>query len=854
MTDPVGNVRSVPIEEELKTAYLDYAMSVIVSRALPDVRDGLKPVHRRILYTMNEMGLNSSASYRKCAAIVGDVMGKYHPHGDQAIYDALVRLAQDFSLRFPLVDGQGNFGSVDGDPAAAMRYTEARMTAISAEILADIEKDTVEFVENYDGTRMQPSVLPAKLPNLLINGSSGIAVGMATNIPPHNLGEVVRATQALIDDPEMNTDALCEHLLGPDLPTGATIFRFDRRRNPVTGEWEEIDAIRDMYRHGRGRVVMQAQVAFEETRAGRTAIVATSIPYQVNKSNLLEKIADLVKSGRIDGIADMRDESDRDGMRIVIECKRDAAPRKVLNNLFKHTALKMAFNANMVALVDGQPQTLSLKQMLQHHIDWRQVVVRRRTEFDLQKARDRAHILEGLKTALDNLDAVIKTIRESADVETARRNLMERFGLSEVQANAILEMQLRRLAALERQKIEDEYVAIIQKIAELEDILANPKRVLQIIRDELGELDLKYGQDRRTRIEGSADKELSDDDLIADEDVVITISGRGYIKRQPLVTYRRQARGGKGIIGARTVEEDAVGHLLVANTHDWALFFTDRGRVFSSKVHQVPDATRQAKGMPIINLEGVQVDSGERVLATITLPDFEPGYNLVMATVRGMVKKTPIEKFERVRSTGIRAITVAEDDKLAWVAVSSGEDDIILATAMGRIARFHEEEVRPMGRDAAGVIGIRLANKSDRVVVMGVLPDDMDILVLTETGYGKRVPNSEFRPKHRGGQGVRLISLEGAKSGKVAAVELVDESDDELLLISREGQVVRTDVQSINRYGSAARGVIVMRLNEGDSVAGIAVFRAGLAEHRGVGENGGDGPDDGPGSEGAAQA
>jgi DNA gyrase subunit A len=855
MTDQVGNVRSVPIEEELKTAYLDYAMSVIVSRALPDVRDGLKPVHRRILYTMNEMGLSSSSSYRKCAAIVGDVMGKYHPHGDQAIYDALVRLAQDFSLRFPLVDGQGNFGSVDGDPPAAMRYTEARMTAISAELLADIEKDTVEFVENYDGTRMQPSVMPAKLPNLLINGSTGIAVGMATNIPPHNLGEVVRATQALIDDPDMNTDALCEHLLGPDLPTGGMIFRYDRRRNPVTGEWEEIDAIRDMYRHGRGRVVMQAQVAFEETRAGRTAIVVTAIPYQVNKSTLLEKIADLVKTGKVDGIADLRDESDRDGMRIVIECKRDAAPRKVLNNLFKHTSLKMAFNANVVALVDGQPQTLSLKQMLQHYIEWRQVIVRRRTEFDLQKAKDRAHILEGLKTALDNLDAVIATIRESADVETARRSLMQRFGLTEIQANAILEMQLRRLAALERQKIEDEYMGIIQKIAELEDILANPKRVLQIIRDELGDLDLKYGEDRRTRIEGSADKELSDDDLIADEDVVVTISGRGYIKRQPLVTYRRQARGGKGIIGARTVEEDAVGQLLVASTHDWALFFTDRGRVFSSKVHQIPDASRQAKGMPIINLEGVQVDSGERVLATITLPDFEPGYNLVLATVKGVVKKTAIEKFERVRSTGIRAITVAEDDKLAWVAASSGEDDIILATAMGRIARFKESEVRPMGRDAAGVIGIRLANKSDRVVNMGVIREGMDILVLTETGYGKRVADSEFRNKHRGGQGVRLISLEGTKSGNVAAVELVDETAEELLLISKEGQVVRTDVESINRYGSAARGVIVMRVNKGDRVAGIAVFREGLAEQRDVGENDREGPDEGgPGSEGAAQA
>jgi DNA gyrase subunit A len=855
MTDPVGNVISVPIEEELRTAYLDYAMSVIVSRALPDVRDGLKPVHRRILYTMNEMGLSSSSSYRKCAAIVGDVMGKYHPHGDQAIYDALVRLAQDFSLRFPLVDGQGNFGSVDGDPAAAMRYTEARMTAISAEILADIDKDTVDFVENYDGTRMQPAVLPAKLPNLLINGSAGIAVGMATNIPPHNLGEVVRATQALIDDPDMNTDQLCEHMLGPDLPTGGMIFRYDRRRNPVTGEWEEIDAIRDMYRHGRGRVVMQAQVAFEETRAGRTAIVATAIPYQVNKATLLEKIADLVKSGKVDGIADLRDESDRDGMRIVVECKKDAAPRKVLNNLFKHTALKMAYNANVVALVDGQPQTLSLKQLLHHHIEWRQVVVRRRTEFDLQKAKDRAHILEGLKTALDNLDAVIRTIRESADVEMARRNLMERFGLSETQANAILEMQLRRLAALERKKIEDEYVSVIQRIAELEDILANPKRVLQIIRDELDELDVKYGQDRRTRIEGSADKDLTDDDLIANEDVVITISGRGYIKRQPLVTYRRQARGGKGIIGARTVEEDAVAHLLVANTHDWALFFTDRGRVFSSKVHAVPDASRQAKGMPIINLEGVQVDSGERVLATITLPNFEPGHNLVMATVKGIVKKTAIEKFERVRSTGIRAITVAEDDKLAWVATSSGDDDVLLATAMGRLARFNETEVRAMGRDAAGVIGIRLANKADRVVGMGVIKEGNDILVLTETGYGKRVVNTEFRPKHRGGQGVRLISLEGSKSGKVASVELVDERDEELLLISSEGQVVRTDVESINRYGSAARGVIVMRLNKGDTVAGIAVFREGLAEGRDVGENGENGPDEGgPDSDGAVQA
>ncbi len=763
MTDPIDQrIRPVPIEDELRSAYLDYAMSVIVSRALPDVRDGLKPVHRRVLYTMHEMGLSSTASYRKCAAIVGEVMGKYHPHGDLSLYDALVRLAQDFSLRYPLVDGQGNFGSVDGDPPAAMRYTEARMTAIASELLADIDKDTVEFVENYDGSRMQPSVLPAKLPNLLINGSSGIAVGMATNIPPHHLGEITRATNALIEDPDLTSDQLCEHVLGPDFPTGATIFRFEERRNPFTGQRERIDAIRDMYAHGRGRVVMRAQCAFEETRQGRMAIVVTELPYQVNKAALVEKIAELVKGGKIEGISGLQDESSRDGMRMVIECKRDSNPHKVLNNLFKHTALQMAFNANIVALVDGQPQTLPLKAILQHHIDWRREVIVKRTEYDLQKARDRAHILEGLKIALDNLDEVIATIRAAADVDGARSALMSRFGLSEIQANAILEMQLRRLAALERKKIEDEYIAIIQLIGELEDILANPRRVLDIIKAENDELERKYAGPRRTRIAEDASRELSDEDLIADEDVVITVSGRGYIKRQPLVTYRRQARGGKGIIGARTVEEDAVGHLLVANTHDWALFFTDRGRVFSSKVHAIPDASRQAKGVPIINLEGVQVEAGERVLAVITLPNFEKGDNLVMATQLGIIKKTPVEQFERVRSTGIRAITVAEDDALAWVGVSSGKDDIVLATALGKIARFPEREVRAMGRDAAGVIGIRLARKGDQVVGMGVVEPGADLLVLTETGYGKRVLLDEhIRTKHRGGQGVQLIAARG---------------------------------------------------------------------------------------------
>src|SRR6187431_3322096 len=834
----MGNVRSIRIEDEMRVSYLDYAMSVIVSRALPDVRDGLKPVHRRILYTMGEMGLSATSSYRKCAAIVGEVMGKYHPHGDVALYDALVRLAQDFSMRYPLVDGQGNFGSVDGDSAAAMRYTEARLTAISGEMLADIDKDTVDYEDNYDGTQKQPSVLPAKLPNLLINGSSGIAVGMATNIPPHHLGEVVDAVVALIDNPEVTNDDLCQIVKGPDFPTGASIFRFETRRNPLTGEQETIDAIREMYAHGHGRVIMRALCTFEEARQDRTAIIVTELPYQVNKASLLEKIADLVKDKRIDGIADLRDESDRDGMRIYVEIKRDANPHKVLNNLFKHTPMQLAFNMNMLALVDGQPQTLPLRSVLQHYVDHRRDIVRRRTEFDLGKARARAHILEGLKKALDNLDKVIRTIRESADVELARANLMQRFDLSELQAQAILDMRLARLAALERKKIEDEYLQVIQLIAELEDILANPARVLAIIKDELAELKQKYAGERRTRVEDDASREMTDEDLIADEDVVITISGRGYIKRQPVDTYRRQHRGGKGIIGHVTREEDAVEHLIVANTHDWALFFTNRGRVFSAKVHAIPDASRQAKGIPIINLPGVQVETGEVPMATIVLPNFEPGHFLVMATRRGQIKKTPLEQFERVRATGIRAITIHDNDELAWVDVSSGNDDIIIATAEGMIARFAEDEVRPMGRDAAGVIGIRLLKKAgDSVVAMTVVEPEADLLVLTETGYGKRVALTEFRRKHRGGQGVRLIALEGKKTGVVAAVQQVTEEDDELLLISAGGQVIRTETNSINRYSSGARGVIVMRLGDGDKVVAIAAFREGLAERGAIGDN-----------------
>jgi DNA gyrase subunit A len=849
VTDDLGEIRITRIEDEMRVSYLDYAMSVIVARALPDVRDGLKPVHRRILYTMGEMGLSATSSFRKCAAIVGEVMGKYHPHGDGAIYDALVRLAQDFSMRYPLVDGQGNFGSVDGDEAAAMRYTEARLTAIAGELLADIDKDTVDFVDNYDGTQKQPSVLPSKLPNLLVNGSTGIAVGMATNIPPHHLGEICDAAMALIDDPELTSDDLCKYVLGPDFPTGGTIFRYEKQRNILTGEWETVDAIRQMYAHGRGRVVMRAQVSFEEVRGDRTSIIVTELPYQVNKAALLEKIAELVKDKKVDGISDLRDESDRDGMRIYIEIKRDANPHKVLNNLFKHTPMQLAFNMNMLALVDGQPQTLPLRSVLEHYVTHRQEIVRRRTEFDLGKARARAHILEGLKIALDHLDAVIKTIRESADVDVARNNLMSRFDLSELQAQAILDMRLARLAALERKKIEDEYLEVIQLIAELEDILANPSRVLAILKDELTELKRKYAGERRTRVADDSSREMTDEDLIADEDVVVTISGRGYIKRQPVATYRRQHRGGKGIIGHVTREEDAVEHLLVANTHDWALFFTNRGRVFSAKVHAIPDASRQAKGMPIINLPGVQVDSGEVPVATIVLPNFEPGHFLVMATRKGIIKKTPLEQFERVRATGIRAITINDDDELAWVGVSSGADDIILATAQGMLARFEENEVRPMGRDAAGVIGIRLLKREgDSVVAMSVVEPEADLLVLTETGYGKRVAIGDFRRKHRGGQGVRLIALEGRKTGLVAAVQQVTEEDEELVLISEGGQVIRTETNTINRYSSGARGVIVMRLAEGDRVAAIAAFRPGLADRDGMGD------DDAPVTGGPGQA
>ena len=818
-----GNVRPVAIEDEMRTAYIDYAMSVIVARALPDVRDGLKPVHRRILYTMHEMGLRSTAAYRKCAGVVGEAMAKYHPHGDLALYETLVRMAQDFSLRYPLVDGQGNFGSVDGDPPAAMRYTEARMASITDEMLADIEKETVDFVDNYDGRLRQPVVLPSKLPNLLVNGSSGIAVGMATNIPPHNLGEVSRAIRGLIDNPEMTVDELAEIVTGPDFPTGGTLFRFEDQRNSITGERERVDAIRHMYATGRGRVIIRGQVAFEEVRSGRMAVVVTELPYQVNKTTLIEKMADLVGSKKISDVSDIRDESDRDGMRIVVEVKRDGSPHTVMQQLFKHTQLQTSFSANMLALVDGQPQTLGLKRLLEHYITYRRDVVRRRTEFELARAQERAHILEGLKIALDNLDEVIATIRAAADVDAARSALITRFGLTEVQANAILEMQLRRLAALERKKIEDEYRSIIQLISELEDLLANPRKILQVIKDELAELEKRYGDDRKTRIQADANRELTAEDLVQAEDVVVTLSQRGYIKRQPIGTFRSQRRGGRGKLAMLTREEDAVRHLLVANTHDNILFFTNRGRVFITKVHTLPDASRQAKGLPIINLPGVQVEQREDVSAIISLPQFEPDNYLVMATRKGMIKKTSLAEYAKIRANGLIAINLVDGDELQWVGLSDGQNDIIVATKKGQAARFQEKEVRPLGRGTQGVTAIRLKG-DDEVIGMEVIEHlSEQLLVVTEQGFGKRTDVAEFPVKHRATGGVIANSL-NRDTGDVAAIRIVGREDEELMLITEFGTILRTEVGGINRYRRPSRGVTVMKPQDGDRIVSITVF------------------------------
>jgi DNA gyrase subunit A len=800
-------IESVNIEQEMRESYLDYAMSVIVSRALPDVRDGLKPVHRRVLYAMHELNLTARSGYRKSAAVVGEVLAKYHPHGDASVYDTLVRLAQDFAMRYPLVDGQGNFGSIDGDAAAAMRYTECRMTTITDELLADIDKNTVDWEPNYDGREMQPLSLPARVPNLLINGAAGIAVGMATNMPPHNLREVCDAAIHLIEHPDASNADLAEFVKGPDFPTGGIIL----------GK----EGIDHAYGTGHGRVIIRSVHHLEEVRGGKWAIIVTELPFQVNKATLLERIAELHHEKKILGIDKLQDESDRRGMRIYIELKREAQPTSVLNQLFKHTALQTSYSINMLALVDGQPRVLSLDTILRAFLAYRREVIRRRTEFDLTKAQERAHILEGLKIALDNLDKVIATIRGSQTQEAAQKNLIEQFTLSEVQAKAILAIQLARLAALERKKIVDEYTEILKTISRLEDLLASPRKIDALIRDELKEVRDKYGDERRTRIIPQEIGEFSEEDLVPEEQVVVTMTRKSYIKRIPSATYKPQRRGGKGIIGMVTRDADAVERLFVTNTHDSIFFFTNRGRVFQLRVYDIPDASRQAKGTPVVNL--VQLDSDETVQSVLTLPHGRTNGFMVMATTNGTVKRTPLEAFKNVRRNGLRAITLDAGDELAWVEVAEGAEDVMLATRNGNFIRFRQDEVRSMGREAAGVKGIKLRT-NDTVIRMDLIgPASKHILIVTEKGYGKRSPLTEYKVQRRGGLGASAAKV-SVKTGAVVGARVVGVEDAEVIMMSVQGLVTRTGVKSIRQTGRATQGVIVMRLNKGDAVSSMATL------------------------------
>ncbi len=800
----IGIVRPVNITTEMRSAYLSYAMSVIVSRALPDARDGLKPVQRRILYGMWDMGFRSNDAYKKCARIVGDVLGKMHPHGDSAVYDALARLAQPWSMRYPLVDGQGNFGSIDGDPPAAMRYTEARLAAIAEELLVDIDRNTVDFRDNFDGSYREPTVLPARLPNLLLNGASGIAVGMATNIPPHNLGELCDAISYVIDNPEATVEDLIRIIPGPDFPTAASILG--------------TEGILAAYSTGRGQITLRARAHVEEASRGAFNIVVTELPYQVNKARLQERIAELAKERKIEGIRDVRDESDRSGMRLVIVLKQDAQPKKVLNALYKHTQMQTTFGINMLALVEGgrQPRVLTLKRLLQEYITHRQEVIRRRTEFDLAKARDRAHILEGLKIALENLDEVIRTIRESRSAESARNNLMRIFNLSERQAQAILDMQLRRLAALERKKIEDEYQEVIRLIAELEDILANPKKVLHLIKEDMRYLKEKYGDERRTRIVPDVTGEVSDEDLIPDVRVLITITDRGYIKRQAADSYRTQRRGGRGVKGMVTREQDIVRHLLICSSLDNLLFFTDKGKVYQLKAHEVPDSSRTARGLPLVNL--ISLEPGEQVTSMLAVPDFNGEY-LVMATQRGKIKRTHLREYSQVRSNGLIAIGLEEGDTLGWVQVSHGDEDVLLTTAQGQTARFRQSEVRPMGRPATGVNGISLAD-NDRVISMQLTRPDHDLLVVTARGIGKRTSLDEYPTKGRATGGV--ITMRLRQGDEIAGAAIV--TDRSLLtFVTAGGVVMRTTAEDVPRLGRATQGVIVVNLASGDRLTALSV-------------------------------
>ncbi len=814
MAMEIGTVRTIDIEQEMRGAYLDYAMSVIVARALPDARDGLKPVHRRILYAMHDMGLQPSAPYKKSARIVGEVLGKYHPHGDAAVYEAMARMAQSFSLRYMLVDGQGNFGSLDGDAPAAMRYTEARLAAIAGEMMLDIGKETVDFVPNFDETLREPSVLPAKLPNLLLNGTSGIAVGMATNIPPHNLGELCDAIGYLIDHydelDEVTVEDLMHFVQGPDFPTGGLILGSE--------------GIRQAYATGRGRVVMRAMTHIEEMRGNRHRIVVTELPYQVNKAGLLEKIASLVREGRLGDVSDLRDESDRRGMSVVIELKRGAQPRAVLNQLFKYTPLQSTFGVNILALVDGAPRTLSLKRAMQVYIAHRQQVITRRTEYDLERARHRAHILEGLRIALANLDAVIETIRQSPDAETARKRLMSRFKLSEVQAQAILDMQLRRLVALERQKIEEEYTIVIQNIAYLEDLLANPRKILYLIKKELTGLRQTYADARRTRITIEAEETLEAEDLVPDETVLISITRRGYVKRTPLKAYRTQAGGGKGVAGMSVRDEDAVQYLLAANSLDSVLFFSNQGKVFQEKVYQIPDTQRQARGIPLVNL--LALASDERITAVLPVSDFEQAGLLTMVTRQGRIKRVVLSEFSGVRRSGLAAINLDDGDELGWVKLTDDQREVILITGQGKALRFAETAVRPQGRAAAGVWAIRLAD-GDAVVSMDVVEPDGQLLLVTTLGYGKRTPLDEYPVQGRYGGGVVTLHQKYlAQTGPVAAARVVRPTD-EVTLITAEGMTLRTRVEALGQQGRASRGVRVMALQKGDALVSMARLEGG---------------------------
>jgi len=797
-----GKIVPIDIENEMRKSYLLYSMSVIVGRALPDVRDGLKPIHRRILYAMHGLGLTADKPYRKSATVVGEVMGNYHPHGDAAIYDALVRMAQDFSMRNTLVDGHGNFGSVDGDPPAAMRYTETRMTRLAAHMLADIEKDTVNFVPNFDGSKKEPEVLPARFPQLLVNGSSGIAVGMATNIPPHNLVETIDGTIELIDNPDATIEDLMEHIKGPDFPTGGLILG--------------TQGIREAYHTGRGSIKVRARARIEPMSGGRHRIVVTEIPYQVNKARMIERIAQLARDKRIEGITDLRDESDREGLRIVMELKRDANPNVVLNQLYKHTPMETTFGAIMLVLVDNEPRVLNLKEMLHYYIEHQKEVVTRRTQYDLSKAEERAHILEGLRIALDHIDEIISLIRASRTREIAREGLITKFGLSDRQAQAILEMRLQSLTGLEREKIEQEYEEMCALIAHLREILGNEQLLLGVIKDELIEIRDKFGDPRRSEITQDF-SELEIEDLIAAEDVVVTMSNQGYIKRLPINAYKAQRRGGKGVTGMATREEDFVEHLFITNTHDTILFFTNMGKVYSLKGYEIPEAQRHARGTAVVNL--IELDPGEAVTALMPVSKFDEDVYVFMATKNGTVKKTELSAFANIRRSGIIGISLAPDDELIAVRMTGGDDEILLVTKDGMSIRFRQDNVRAMGRTAAGVRGINL-DKGDAVVGMDIARDNADVLIITSAGYGKRTPVVEYRPQNRAGKGLKACRLTN-KTGNIVGVKLVRE-ENEMMLTTMAGYVIRFQISDVPKMGRLTQGVKVMSLDDGDQVISIA--------------------------------